>query len=54
MPGSSNPVDNEKDIADIQGNVAAEIGIKLDVAHGAFPHTVEVDANRCLPTHGRS
>ena len=39
-------VDDEEDVADVQGDVAAEIGVKLDVAHGAFPDAVEVDADQ--------
>ena len=39
-------VDDEEDVTDVQGDVAAEVGVELDVAHGAFPYAVEVDADQ--------
>lgn len=36
-------VNNEQDIPDIEGYVAAERRIELDIAHSAFPYPVEID-----------
>ena len=34
---------DEQQVPDVQRDVAAELGIEGEVAHGAFPNTVEVD-----------
>ena len=39
-------VDDEKGVTDIEADVPAEVRVKLDVAHGALPHSVEVDADQ--------
>ena len=39
-------VDDEKGVTDIEADVPAEIRVELDVAHGALPHSVEVDADQ--------
>ena len=45
MVGVSDLVDDEEDVADVKGDVAADLRIEDDVAHGAFPHAVEVEAD---------
>ena len=45
MAGSCELVDYEHHIADVQGDVSADLGVEDYVAHGALPHSVEVDAD---------
>ncbi len=35
---------DEQQVSDVERDVAAELGIEGEVAHGAFPYAVEVDA----------
>ena len=42
--GFADLVDGEEDIADVEGNVAADLRIEDDVTHCAFPYAVEVEA----------
>ena len=35
---------NEQAVADVEGYVSAVVGVEQEVAHGAFPTTVEVEA----------
>ena len=46
VTGTADPVDDKEGVADVEADVAAEIRIKLNVAHGALPHSVEVDADQ--------
>ena len=43
--GFADLVDGEEDIADVEGNVAADLRIKDDVTHCAFPNAVEIDSD---------
>ena len=45
MVGVGDLVDDEEDVADVKGDVAADLRIEDDVAHGAFPYAVEVEAD---------
>ena len=44
MPSTSELVDDEKHIADVDANVAADVGVVNEVTHCAFPAAVEVEA----------
>ena len=45
MAGSSVLVNEKEHEADVETDVAADVGIKLQVAHCAFPNTVEIQAD---------
>lgn len=42
MFGTGKFIDDKQHITDIDGDVTALVGVVLDVAHGAFPATIEV------------
>ena len=42
--GTGEFVDDEEAVADVEADVAAVVGVEEEVAHGAFPAAVEVDA----------
>ena len=44
VPCSSEFVDDEKHIANVDADVAADVGVVDKVAHRAFPAAVEVEA----------
>ncbi len=46
ITGTGKFVDNKQCITDIKRNIPANFGIEHDVAHGAFPATIEVYANQ--------
>ena len=35
----------KEEVPDVQGDVAADLGVEDEVAHGSFPYAVEVDAD---------
>ena len=37
-------LDIEKQVADVQRDVPADVGVVHEIAHGPFPDTVEVDS----------
>ena len=39
-------VDDEENVTDIEGDVAADLRVEDYVAHGAFPYAVEVEADQ--------
>ena len=45
MVGVSDLVDDEEDVADVKGDVSADLRIEDDVAHCALPHAVEVETD---------
>ena len=42
----TNLFDNEKEVADVEGDVTAKIWVESQIAHRTFPYTVEVNANQ--------
>ena len=46
MFGTGKLVDDKEAVADVEADVAAVVGIEEEVAHGAFPATVEVDTDK--------
>ena len=42
MVSICNLVDDEEDVSDVQTDVAAEVRVKIDVTHRAFPNSIEV------------
>ena len=46
MAGASVLVDEKEHEADIETDVAADVGIELQVAHCAFPNAVEIKADK--------
>ena len=46
MPCTGKFVDDEEDVTDVNRNVATDVGVVDEVAHGAFPATVEVEAEQ--------
>ena len=45
MAGTSVFVDEKEHKADVETDVAADVGIKLQVAHRAFPNAIEIQAD---------
>jgi hypothetical protein len=39
-------VDHPEDVADIAGDVAANAGIEIIIAHGSFPNPVKIDPDQ--------
>ena len=46
MAGASVLVDEKEHKADVETDVAADVGIELQVAHCAFPNAVEIQADK--------
>ena len=46
MVGASIFVDEKEHEADVETDVAADVGIELQVAHCAFPNAVEIQADK--------
>ena len=46
MVGVGYLVDDEEDVANVKGDVAADVRIKYDVRHRAFPYSVKVQADK--------
>ena len=46
MAGTGILIDEKKHKADIETDVAADVGIELQVAHCAFPNAVEIQADK--------
>ena len=44
MPCTGKLVDDEEHVADVDADIAADVGVVDEVAHRAFPATVEVEA----------
>ena len=44
MPCSSELVDDEEHITNVDADITANVGVVDEVAHRAFPATVEVEA----------
>ena len=46
MPCTGKLVDDEEHVADVDRDVAADVGVVNEVAHRAFPATVEVETEK--------
>ena len=44
VPSTGKLVDNEEHIADVDADIATDVGVVDEVAHRAFPAAVEVEA----------
>ena len=46
MSGTSEFIDDEKYIADVNGNVTTNVGVVDEITHRAFPTTVKIEAEQ--------
>lgn len=46
VSGTGDLVDNEQDVADIEADIPAIVGVEYYVAHRPFPDTVEIYAHK--------